>query len=101
MAGLTTARQLPNPVLGFTAARDTPHEGVSLDFPVELGRKRSKRIAVAREEQKSTEVDITVLTRQIRRRTREAFYLSLSAREQTAQAKTAFDLAARIRELAQ
>jgi outer membrane protein, heavy metal efflux system len=101
IAGLTTARQFPNPVLGFTAARDTPHEGLSLDIPVELGGKRSKRIAVAREEQKSTEIDITVLTRQIRRRTRDAFYLSLSAREQTAQAKKALDLSTRIRDLAQ
>jgi outer membrane protein, heavy metal efflux system len=101
IAGITTARQLPNPVLAFTAARDTPHEGVSLDLPVELGGKRSKRIAVAREEQKSTEIDIAVLARQIRRRTREAFYLSLSAREQTAQAKTALDLSTRVRDLAQ
>ncbi len=101
IAGLTTARQLPNPVLGFTAARDTPHEGVSLDIPVELGGKRGKRIAVAREEQKSAEIDITVLIRQIRRRTRDAFYLSLSARDQTAQAKKALDLSTRIRDLAQ
>jgi len=101
IAGLTTARQLPNPAISFTAARDTPHEGVSLDIPVELGGKRGKRVAVAQEEQKSTEIDITVLARQIRQRAREAFYRSLSAREQTAQAKTALDLSTRIRQLAQ
>jgi cobalt-zinc-cadmium efflux system outer membrane protein len=101
IAGITTARQLPNPVVAFTAARDIPHEGVSLDLPFELGGKRSKRIALAREEQKSTEIDIAVMTRQIRRRTREAFYLSLAAREQTAQAKTALDLSTRVRDLAQ
>jgi len=101
IAGLTTARQLPNPTVGFTAARDVPHEGLSLDIPIELGGKRGKRIAVAQEEQKSTEIDIVVLARQIRRRTREAFYHSVSAREETAQAKTELDLATRIRELAQ
>lgn len=101
LAGLTTARQLPNPTVAFTAARDTPHEGVSLDIPIELGGKRGKRLAVAREEQKGTELDIAVLARQIRRRTREAFYLSLSAHDQTAQAKNALDLATRIRDLAQ
>jgi len=101
LAGLTTARQLPNPTVAFTVARDTPHEGVSVDLPIELGGKRGKRLAVAREEQKGTEIDIAVLARQIRRRTREAFYLSLSAHEQTAQAKNAFDLATRIRDLAQ
>jgi cobalt-zinc-cadmium efflux system outer membrane protein len=101
IAGLTTARLLPNPTIGFTAARDTPHEGVSLDLPIELGGKRAKRIAVAQEEQKSTEIDIAGLTRQIRRRTRESFYRSLAAREQTAQAKTLTDLSTRIRDMAQ
>jgi outer membrane protein, heavy metal efflux system len=101
LAGLTTARQLPNPTLSFTAARDTPHEGVAVDLPIELGGKRGKRIAVAQEEQKATEIDLNVLGRQIRRRTREAFFRSLSAREQTAQAKTALALATRVRDLVQ
>jgi outer membrane protein, heavy metal efflux system len=101
IAGLTTAGQIPNPVISFTAARDTPHEGLSLDIPVELGGKRSKRRAVAKEEQKSTEIDIAVLNLQIRRRTREAFYHSLAAREQTTQAKEALDLSTRVRDLVQ
>jgi outer membrane protein, heavy metal efflux system len=101
IAGITTARQLPNPTISFTAARDTPHEGVSFDLPVELGNKRGKRIALAKEEQKATEIDIAVLGRQIRRRTREAFYQSLSAAKQTEQAKTALDLTTRIRDMAQ
>jgi cobalt-zinc-cadmium efflux system outer membrane protein len=101
IAGLTTARQLPNPTVSFTAARDTPHEGVSLDVPIELGGKRGKRIAVAKEEQKSTEIDIAVLSLQLRRRAREAFYRALSAREQTAQAKTAFELSTHTRDLVQ
>jgi outer membrane protein, heavy metal efflux system len=101
LAGLTTARQFPNPVIGFTAARDTPHEGLSIDLPLEFGGKRAKRLAVAREEQKSTELDITVFARQIRRRTREAFYQSLAARAQTAQSKTVLDLSTRIRDLVQ
>jgi outer membrane protein, heavy metal efflux system len=99
LAGLTTARQLPNPTVSFTAARDTPHEGLSFDVPIELGGKRSKRIAIAKEEQKSTDIDIAVLGRQVRHRTREAFYKSLTARAQTAQAKTALDLATRVRDL--
>jgi cobalt-zinc-cadmium efflux system outer membrane protein len=101
IAGLTTARQLPNPTVSFTAARDTPHEGVSVDVPVELGGKRGKRIAVAKEEQKSTEIDIAVLSLQLRRRTREAFYRALSAREETAQAKRALELTTHIRDLVQ
>ena len=101
LAGLTSARQLPNPALSFTAARDTPHEGFLLDWPLELGGKRAKRIAVAQESQKSTEIDIAVLARQVRRRTREAFYRSLSASAQTEQARTAFDLSSRVHDLVQ
>lgn len=101
LAGMTTARQLPNPVIGFTAARDTPHEGVSLDLPLELGGQRSRRIAVAREEQKSTDIDIAILGRQVRRRTREAFFKALAARAQTLQSKAALDLSTRIKDLVQ
>lgn len=101
LAGITTAGQLPNPTVSFTAARDTPHEGVALDIPLELGGKRAKRLAVAREEQKSVEIDLSVLERQIRRRTREAFYKAVSAQAQTAQAKIALDLVTRTRDMVQ
>jgi outer membrane protein, heavy metal efflux system len=101
LAGLMTARQIPNPTVTFSASRDAPHESALLDLPIELGGKRGKRIAVAREESRSTEVDISVLGRQIRRRTREAFFHALSAQEQTTQAKAALELATRIKDIVQ
>lgn len=101
LAGITTAGQLPNPVVSFTAARDTPHEGVSLDVPIELGGKRAKRLALAREEQRSVEIDLAVLERQIRRRTREAFFRAVAARAQAEQSKVALDLVTRTRDLVQ
>ena len=99
LAGTQIARQLPNPFLSFAAARDTPHESLQWDQPIELGGKRGRRIAVAREEQKATEVDITILSRQVRRRTRQAYYGVLWSQAQTKQAKAALDLAARIRDI--
>ena len=101
LAGLTTARQLPNPTVSFYGARDTPHEGVLWDQPIELGGKRGKRIAVAREEQRAAEIDIGVLSRLVRRRTREAFFNVLASRAQAGQAKAALDIASRIREIVQ
>ena len=101
LAGITTAGVLPNPTVSFTASRDTPHEGATVDIPVELGGKRGKRLAVAREEQKSVEIDLSVLERQIRRRTRQAFYQALSAEAQTAQSKVALDLVTRTRDMVQ
>ncbi len=96
LAGLRIAGQIPNPTVSFAAARDVPHESLVWDQPIELGGKRGKRRAVAQEEQKATEIDITVLSRQIRHRTREAFYRALLTRAQTEQSKTALDLATRI-----
>jgi len=101
VAGLMTARQMPNPTVTFSASRDAPHESALLDLPVELGGKRGKRISVAQEESRLTEVEISALARQIRRRTREAFFRALSALEQTAQAKAALDLATRIKNIVQ
>jgi cobalt-zinc-cadmium efflux system outer membrane protein len=99
IAGITTAGQLPNPTASFTAARDTPHEGVSLDLPLELGGKRAKRIAIAREEQRSVEIDLAVLARNIRRRAREAFFRALSARALTDQSQAALGLVTHTRDL--
>jgi cobalt-zinc-cadmium efflux system outer membrane protein len=101
LAGLKMAGQIPNPIISFAAARDTPHESVLWDQVVELGGKRGKRIAVGREEQKATEIDITLLSRNIRQRTREAFYRVLWSRAQTEQAKAALELATRIRDIVQ
>lgn len=101
LAGLQTARQFLNPSISFGAARDTPHESVLWDQIFELGGKRGKRIALAREEQAATELDISVRSREIRQRTRQAFYAVIASREQTAQAKAALDLATRIRDIVQ
>jgi len=99
VAGITVAKQFINPTVTASVSRDAPHEGVLLGETFEWGGKRGKRIAIAREEQKATEIDIGILERQIRQRTREAFYRVLWSREQTGQAKAALDLATRIRDV--
>ena len=96
MAGVRIAGQIPNPIVSFNASRDAPHESLLWDQPIELGGKRGKRRAVAQAEQQTTEIDIAILSRQIRHRTREAFYRALLARAQAGQSKTTLDLATRI-----
>ena len=96
LAGFKIASQIPNPTLSFNASRDAPHESLLWDQPLELGGKRGKRQAVAREEQKATDLDITILSRQIRQRTREAFYRALLSRAQADQSRAALDLATRL-----
>lgn len=100
VAGLISARQIPNPTIGIAVSRDAPHEAALWDQPIEVGGQRGKRIALAKEEQKATEVDISALSRQVRRRTREAFYRVLAARAQADQAKAALELATRVRDVA-
>ena len=99
LAGIKIAGQIPNPTVSFAAARDLPHESLLWDQPLELGGKRSGRIGVAREEQKAAEIDISILERQIRHRTRDAFFQAVLARAAVEQAKAALDLATRIRDV--
>ncbi len=100
-AGIRAAGQRPNPTLNFAALRDTPHEGLFFVQPLELGGKRSRRIEVARQESGLTEVEITVLEREVRRNTREAFYGLTLARAETGRLKRVVQLAERLKQIAQ
>src|SRR5215469_10140946 len=60
VAGITVAKQFINPTVTASVSRDAPHEGVLLGETFELGGKRGKRIAIAREEQRATEIDIGI-----------------------------------------
>src|SRR4029453_17076089 len=48
-AGIRIAGQRPNPTAGFKKSRDTPHEVVVFDLPIELGGKRARRLELAKE----------------------------------------------------
>lgn len=96
LAGVQIARQRPNPSISFEALRDSPHEALLFDQPLELGFKRGRRIEVARQEGALTEVEIAALARQVRRNTREAFYRSLLARAETERLTRVVQLAERL-----
>jgi cobalt-zinc-cadmium efflux system outer membrane protein len=99
-AGIRVAGQLPNPTLNFTALRDTPHEGLFFDLPVEIGGKRGRRIELARQGDFLTVVEIDSLARQIRRRVRAAYYAVTHTQTFTAQKQRALELARRVDEIA-
>lgn len=100
-AGIRIAGQLPNPTVTFSAARDTPHEGLTFDQPLEIGGKRGRRIDLARQEDFLSGVDIDSVAKQVRRRVREAYHTAARMRAFTAQQQRALDLARRVREIAQ
>jgi outer membrane protein, heavy metal efflux system len=100
-AGVRIAGQRPNPTANFGVLRDTPHESLFFDQPVELGSKRAQRIQVAKEESKLTDTDIAALDRQIRHSVRDAYFGLAFARGVSAQSAEALKLAQRLLDIAQ
>ena len=100
-AGVRAAAQRPNPTANFGVLRDTPHESLFFDQPVEIGSKRGDRIRLAKEERQLTEADISSLDRQIRHNVRDAFFALAYARGATAQTIEALKLAQRLSDIAQ
>jgi cobalt-zinc-cadmium efflux system outer membrane protein len=100
LAGVQIARQRPNPSFSFEALRDSPHEALLLEQPLELGFKRQRRIEVARQEGALTDVEIAALARQVRHSTREAFYRSMLARAESQRLARVGELAQRLEQIA-
>jgi cobalt-zinc-cadmium efflux system outer membrane protein len=101
VAGVRVAGQRPNPTAFFSVARDTPHESLFFDQPIEVGGKRGRRIEVAKQESALTESSIASAERQVRREVRVAYFGLAFARRVTVQKLEAAKLAARLKEIAQ
>ncbi|MGH9499492.1 MAG: TolC family protein [Terriglobales bacterium] len=100
-AGLQVARQRPNPVFSFSASRDAPHEGLMFDQPLEIGPKRARRIELASSEQALTDLEISALSREVRRAVRNGFYQAEFAKAVSTQKAELLGLAHRLRDIAQ
>jgi len=100
-AAVRAARQLPNPDLSAEISRDVPHQAVNLDFPIEIGRKRGRRVDLAQEELTLAELDVLTELRIVRREVREGFYSLVAADERVRLTEVALDIARRLRDAAQ
>ncbi|HEY1308476.1 MAG TPA: TolC family protein [Vicinamibacterales bacterium] len=100
-SAVRTAGLLPNPDLVAETSRDIPHQALSLDFPLEIGGQRSRRLDLAREELSLAESDVQVELRSLRREVREAFYSLIAANERVRLAESAVEIAQRVRDIAQ
>src|SRR5262249_15728760 len=96
-----TAGLLPNPDLVAESSRDIPHQALSLDFPIEIGGQRSRRLDLAREELSLAENDVQAELRELRRQVRGAFYSAVAANERVRLAESAVEIAQRVRDIAQ
>jgi cobalt-zinc-cadmium efflux system outer membrane protein len=79
VAGIGVAAQRPNPEASFEAGRDTPHEIVSLAFPLEFGGKRARRVDLAHATLARTMADLAVQSRDVRRTVRLAYFELVAA----------------------
>ena len=79
VAGIGVAGQRPNPEASFEAGRDTPHEIVSLAFPLEFGGKRARRVDLANATLARTMADLAVQSRDVRRTVRLAYFELVAA----------------------
>lgn len=101
LAGVRIAGQRPNPTAFLSVVRDTPHESLFFDQPIEIGGRRGKRIELAKQEGVLTESSIATFERQVRREVRIAYFTLAFTRRVTAQKLEAAKLAARLKEIAQ
>lgn len=101
LSGVRIARELPNPSIFFGATRDTPHDSLFFDQPLEIGGQRQRRIDVAQKMTGVTDVDIAAAERGVRRAVREAYFGLAHARGVTRQQADALTLAQRLQGIAQ
>ena len=100
-AEIRAAGEVPNPSVSFSVTRDEPHESLFFDQPIEIGGQRGRRIDLAREESRLSDLDVTTLERQIRMQVRDAYFGVALALAKTAERVQAQQLAARLRDIAQ
>jgi cobalt-zinc-cadmium efflux system outer membrane protein len=100
-AGIRVAGQRPNPNASFEISRDTPHESVVFDLPIELGGKRARRLDLAKEELTLADVDVQAELRAVRRELRQSFYSVIAADERVRLAESLLDIARRVLDAAQ
>jgi len=101
LAGIRTARELPNPSVDYEASRDPPHHILLFTQPIEIGGQRARRTDVAREEQSLTDVEITGVERRVRRSVREAYFEVAGAEAEAERLARVLELARRLHEIAQ
>lgn len=99
-AGVQIAGERPNPTATFATLRDTPHQSLYFDQPIEIGGRRGRRIEVARQESVLTEADIGAVERSVRRSVRDAYFVLAHARGATSRRAEGLRLAERLLEIA-
>jgi cobalt-zinc-cadmium efflux system outer membrane protein len=101
LAGLAVAGERLNPEAAFEIEKETPRQAFGVAVPLELGGKRSKRIAVGEATLKAGDAELAATIAQVRNDVRRAYFEALVADARSAVLHDLRDLAARARDTAQ
>ena len=101
LAGITVAGERPNPDAHVEFARETPKQAFGLGVPLELGGKRSRRIAVAEATLQVGEAELTQTIIDIRTQVRRAYFARLISELRLAVLDELRQFATRARDAAQ
>ena len=101
VAGLAVARERLNPEASVEIEKETPKQAYGVAVPLELGGKRSKRIAISEAIVRSGEADLAATIAQVRNDVRRAYFDALVADTRLAILHELRDLSTRVRDTAQ
>src|SRR5262245_20269367 len=101
MAGLAVARERLNPEASIEFQKETPKQSYGFSVPLELGGKRSKRIAVGEATVRAGEAEIAVVIAQIRNNVRRTYFGLLVAETRLSLMQEIRDISVRARDAAQ
>ena len=101
VAGLAVARERLNPEATVEIAKESPRQAFGVAVPLELGGKRTKRIAVSEATVRAGEAEIAATIAQVRNDVRRAYYGVLVADARLLLMNEMRDIAGRVRDTAQ
>ena len=101
VAGLALAGERLNPEASFEIEKETPKQSFGVAVPLELGGKRSKRIAVGEATIRAGEAALAATIAQIRNDVRRAYFEALVADARSTVLRELRDLSQRARDTAQ
>jgi cobalt-zinc-cadmium efflux system outer membrane protein len=101
VAGLAVARERLNPEGTLELEKETPKQSFGLAFPLELGGKRAKRIAVGEATIQAGDAALQATIAQVRNDVRRAYFGVLVADARLTLLRDLHDIAVRVRDAAQ
>jgi cobalt-zinc-cadmium efflux system outer membrane protein len=101
VAGIAVAGERPNPEVSVEIEKETPKESFGVALPLELGGKRTRRIALGTATLRAGEAELAAVTAQVRNDVRRAYFEVLVAGRRLIVLRELTDLSRRVHDAAQ